>query len=522
MVGGALAVSPGSASGSLTVTVTATDARGETASLDFEVAVALPHPVPLFASADDAVRQGFARVVNRSTRAGAVRIDAFDDNGRQAGQLILALQAGAAAQFNSADLEHGNRGKRLTGLAGAGEGEWRLRLASGLDIDVLSYVRTADGFLTSMHDVVPETDGSHRVAIFNPGSNSAQVSGLRIVNPGSVDAAATIAGVDGDGASPGSRVEVTVPARASRTFGAAELESGSGLHGALGDGAAKWSLTVSSGEPVRVLSLLESPGGHLTNLSTVPAPDGHVHAVPLFPSASDGLGRQGFVRVINDGNADVEVGITAFDETRRTYEPLTLTVGAGRAAHFNSDDLELGNPGKGLAGSTGAGTGDWRLELTGGADLRVLSYIRTRDGFLTSMHDVVPRLGSRHRVPIFNPGRNTDQVSQLRLINAGERAARVEIGGVDDTGRSAGGEVATSIPAGGVRTFTAAELESGTADLEGSLGAGVGKWRLVIESDRKITVMSLLASPTGHLTNLSTAPARPATEERNRHGSHVN
>ena len=137
------------------------------------------------------------------------------------------------------------------------------------------------------------------------------------------------------------------------------------------------------------------------------------------------------------------------------------------------------------------------------------------------MHDVVPRVGSRHHVPIFNPGRNTNQVSQLRLINAGERAARVEIGGVDDTGRSTGDQVETSIPAGGVRTLTAAELESGVANLKGSLGAGVGKWRLVVESDRKITVMSLLASPTGHLTNLSTAPARPATEERQGHGSHV-
>ena len=509
MVGGALAVSPGGTPGTLTVTVTATDARGEEASLDFEVALALPHAVPLFASADDAVRQGFVRVVNRSTRAGAVRIDTFDDNGRQAGQLILALRAGAVAHFNSADLEDGNRGKRLTGLAGAGEGDWRLRLASGLDLEVLSYVRTADGFLTSMHDLVPEMDGVHRVAIFNPGSNTDQVSRLRIVNPAPVDAEVTVAGVDGDGASPGGSVELTVPAHATRTFSAAELESGSGLHGALGDGAAKWSLTVSSDAAIRVLSLLESPGGHLTNLSTVPAPDGapdgHTHAVPLFPSASDGLGRQGFVRVINDGNAVAEVGIAAFDETQRTYEPLTLTVGAGRAAHFNSDDLELGNPGKGLAGRTGAGIGDWRLELTGGADLRVLSYIRTRDGFLTSMHDVVPRVGSRHRVPIFNPGRNTNQVSQLRLINAGEVAARVEIGGVDDTG-SPGDKVETSIPAGGVRTFTAAELESGTAHLEGSLGEGVGKWRLVVESDRKITVMSLLASPTGHLTNLSSVP----------------
>ena len=59
-------------------------------------------------------------------------------------------------------------------------------------------------------------------------------------------------------------------------------------------------------------------------------------------------------------------------------------------AHFNSNDLEQGNVGKGLTGSTGAGEGDWRLELSSDADIEVLSYIRTTDGFLTAMHDVAP------------------------------------------------------------------------------------------------------------------------------------
>ena len=60
--------------------------------------------------------------------------------------------------------------------------------------------------------------------------------------------------------------------------------------------------------------------------------------------------------------------------------------------------------------------------------------------------------------------------------------------------------------------MTARELESEAArgealrDLGGALGDGAGKWRLSVTSDRPIAVMSLLASPTGHLTNLSTAP----------------
>ena len=110
-------------------------------------------------------------------------------------------------------------------------------------------------------------------------------------------------------------------------------------------------------------------------------------------------------RVVNRGGQAGEVRIEAFDDTDREYDVVTLAVGAGEAAHFNSDDLEDGNADKGPTGSTGAGTGAWRLELTSALDIEVLSYVRTADGFLTAMHDVVPRDGTRYRVAVLNPGR---------------------------------------------------------------------------------------------------------------------
>ena len=152
------------------------------------------------------------------------------------------------------------------------------------------------------------------------------------------------------------------------------------------------------------------------------------------------------------------------------------------------------------------GTGVWSCRAT--PDIEVLSYIRTTDGFLTAMHDVAPVSGTRHRVAIFNPGSNTAQVSRLRLVNAGEEAAAVTIVGTDDQGLSPGGDVLVTVPGGGTRTYTAQELESGADGLEGSLGDGAGKWRLLVSSDQQIRVLSLLSSPTGHLTNLSTATAR--------------
>ena len=62
------------------------------------------------------------------------------------------------------------------------------------------------------------------------------------------------------------------------------------------------------------------------------------------------------------------------------------------------------------------------------------------------------------------------------------------------------------VPAGEALTLTAAELEAGGPEFDGALGDGDGKWRLTVTADAPITVMSLLRSGSGHLTNLSSAP----------------
>ncbi|MCY3624067.1 MAG: metallophosphoesterase [Gammaproteobacteria bacterium] len=468
------------------------------------------HYVLMFPAAADPNLQGFARVINHSAEAGTVEIEAIDDQGMSFGPVSLEIDADETVHFNSSDLENGNSAKGLAMGTGSGDGDWRLVLSTDLDIEALAYIRTpADGFLTSMHDLVLEgEDGRHRVPIFNPGSNLDQVSRLRLINPGEATATVTITGIDGAGESPGGEVQVSVAANASTTLDATELES-VGNDDGLGDGAGKWQLFVESDTPIQVMNLMAlAQTGHLTNLSTAPANvDEAGHTVPMFPAASDALGRQGFVRVINHSAEAGEVSIDAFDDTDRDYPTSTLTLAANETKHFNSNDLEAGNEDKGLAGGTGAGEGDWRLLLSSELDIEVLAYIRTTtDGFLTAMHDTVPLEDDRYRVPTFNPGSNTSQVSQLRLVNAGDATAEVTIRGIDGQGAQSAGSASVSVSPGTSRTLTAQQLEDGADDLEGALGDGAGKWQLIVESEQPIMVMSLLSSPTGHLTNLSTAP----------------
>ncbi|MCY4011656.1 MAG: leucine-rich repeat domain-containing protein [Gammaproteobacteria bacterium] len=510
MDGRVLVVTPDASPGSATVTVTASGQNGATETLVFIVTIRGPWRVPLFPTTLDPVRQGFVRVTNHGREAGSVRIVAVDDAGVRHEGLRLSVGAGATVHFNSTDLEAGNPDKGLTGMSGRGFGDWRLALESTLDLAVLSYIRTVDGFLTAMHDVAPGTGTDRRVPTFNPASNIDQVSSLRLTNLGNESIEALVTGVDDRGESPGSGVRIEIPAGATRTLTATDLEVGTDGGGALGDGRGKWRLRVKSSGPLAVTSLLASPEGHLTNLSAEPSASlvaNGVHTVPLFPSAADVHGRQGFVRITNRSRHGADVVVRPYDDAGRRYAPLTLAVDPGQTVHFNSDDLELGNADKGLTGSTGSGTGDWRLEFRSDADIQVLSYIRTPTGFLTTMHEAVERRGRRHDVATFNPASNVNQTSKLRIVNAGSRPAHVSIAGVDDRGASPGDVVQLTIAAGTALTLTAGQLERGDHGLQGAIGDGVGKWRLLVDCEQPILVMNLLESRTGHLTNLSTSPS---------------
>ena len=321
-----------------------------------------------------------------------------------------------------------------------------------------------------------------------------------------------IRGTDDAGSSPGPGVTLNIPPGEAATFTAAELETGvaPSLEGSLGDGLGKWRLEVESTVEVRVMSLLSSPTGHLTNLSTVPAREsGGIHRVPLFPPASDPYGRQGFARVVNRSDAAGEVRIDAYDDTPWAYEPLTLSIGPRETRHFNSQDLEVGNAEKGLAGNTGAGEGDWRLELTSELDIEVLSYVRTVGGFgyVTPMHDTAAQETGglmRYYVPVFHPPGHEGQESRLQLANLGAEDVRVGISGLDDEGRQPPqGDVSLVVASGANRVLRAQQLESGAAGLDGRFGTGSGSWRLFVTAEGQLQVMNLGYSPDGFVANLS-------------------
>ena len=215
--------------------------------------------------------------------------------------------------------------------------------------------------------------------------------------------------------------------------------------------------------------------------------------------------RQGFVRIINESDQTGSVRITAYNDAGNAASPIEIRLEAGKSFHFNSEDLADGNNAKGISGIGEPSQGHWRLSVeTALQDVQVLAFVRTRDGFLTAMHDVLPRDAQGRLVAkMLNPGSNRNQESKLRLVNTGANRESVSISGVDDQGASAG-PVRLTLNAGEARTLSAQDLEGGAQGLTGSLGDGAGKWRLFITAGESVVGMSLLDSASGHLSNIST------------------
>ena len=155
--------------------------------------------------------------------------------------------------------------------------------------------------------------------------------------------------------------------------------------------------------------------------------------------------------------------------------------------------------------------GDARLQIETDLAIVPLAFVRAADGTLSAMHDTVRGAsvggsdGYTYAVPIFNPASDATQVSRLRLINPGDAAAAVTIGGRDDSGAVAtGGDVTLMLAAGGAQTLTAQQLEAGDTAITGQLGAGTGKWRLTVSSDQPLQVVNIVAATAGYWNNLST------------------
>ena len=238
------------------------------------------------------------------------------------------------------------------------------------------------------------------------------------------------------------------------------------------------------------------------------------YTVPLLVPAPTTGAPQGVVRILNGTDESGTVEIYAINDAGTRSGPAAFTLNASAAVQFTATDLASGNATLGLTGGIGTDVGDARLQIETDLAIVPLAFVRAADGTLSAMHDTVRGAsvggsdGYTYEVPIFNPASDVTQASRLRLINPGDAAAAVTIGGRDDSGAVAtGGDVTLMLAAGGGQTLTAQQLEAGDTAITGRLGAGTGKWRLTVSSDQPLQVVNIVAATAGYWNNLSTTAA---------------
>lgn len=468
--------------------------------------------------ASSAGREGFVRITSRDSKAGKVTLFGIDSHGGRSGKATFMLGPRQSKHFTAVDLEGGNPAKGLEGKFGNGNGDWTVVVRTGdLKVEPQSYVRTPSGFLTSVHDSVWSTWVDWFVPTFNPASNPSQVSKLRLINTSLDTAEGYITGTDDSGWRGQQSVGFSIAPLAALELTAADLENGNpqkGLVGRLGDGSGKWRLVVSSTEVISAQSLLLDPNGMVTNLSTLPPVGSGVlgqSRIWFLPPASN-TQQQGFVRVTNQKDRSNRVVIRGYDDAGKSSRgEVSVVLPPRGAVHLTSQDLERGNASKGLVGSLGDGAGNWRLSFGADYGIETSAYIRTPDGALAAIHDVVAGDGRNMRVPMFNPAKNPNQVSSLRIVNPNASPVQVQVSGTDDSGNPGpGGAVALTVQPYQSVEVSASDLEKGNPGkgLTGKIGSGTGKWVLNVTASAPVRLLSLMRDVQGgYLTNLSVGTA---------------
>ena len=468
--------------------------------------------LPVANPGSNTTQQTFLRFTNPNNTSTSVELYGIDDDGVLSQKVLnFSLAPNASRQITSQDIENGNASKALTGNICDGRGKWQFRIRCDNEIKVMSLIRTPDGFLTSLNDVVPKVGDDNVVYFANPASNTQQQTFLRVVNLSSESDSVTISAIDDNGTSASGSVSFTLAANESKQMTSQDLENGNiskGLIGSLGDGEGKWQLTVTSVLNLEVMSLIRTQDGFQTNLSgMVDENDAGDHVIYFANPASESV-KTTFLRIVNTTDQTGTVTISGVDDNGQSAPggPVTFTLSPNASKHMTTGDLETGNTGKGLNGMLGDGIGRWQLTVSADVAIRVMSLVRTPDGFLTNMSRTTPVSNGVNEVFIFNPGSNQNQQSMLRIVNTEEVQSRVTISGVDDDGNEApGGDVIFNLASRAGIVLSAQDLEGGNGGLglEGALGDGVGKWHLQVSSETDLKVQSLLNTSSGFLTNLS-------------------
>ena len=237
---------------------------------------------------------------------------------------------------------------------------------------------------------VPPVVAAHDTVPFLLAASGAPPWGfVRIANRSDKSGTVEIVAIDDTGQRFGP-VELIVEARAVGTFASRDLEQGAahrGLSAGVGDGTGHWRLELSTELDIVAHAYARSSVSFVSRIDeSVAAIDdnGYIYDVRFFNPGSNTV-KPSALRLVNPGDEDAEVTISARDDAGNAAPEgdVTVNVAAGTAIEVSAQALDGGDGA--FDGSLGDGEGKWRLTVHTEHFLHVLSLLRGREGYLSSL-----------------------------------------------------------------------------------------------------------------------------------------
>ena len=282
------------------------------------------------------------------------------------------------------------------------------------------------------------------------------VSYLRVVNKGTTETPVTVERIDGADGSVGPRGQLVaaLPAGASMTFTAAQIETAMGVSLAASDRPR--IRLISGASPIGVQSLLRQPHGAFEEMSE--AQTGSAVTVDSYvPAAVESSGYVSQLRVINTGRSATSISVAKIDPvTGKIGSPKTLAalLPGGAAVTYTAAQVEaaLGTP-------IAAAERPRIVVASTGAVIEVQSFQLNPGGVLTNVSTA--QLGTSIAVRSYVPAAVDGYTSYLRVINDSATATPVTASLIDDAGTIlASGTLVDALPANGATTLVSSKVES--------------------------------------------------------------
>ena len=203
---------------------------------------------------------GFVRLENLTQSAGDVDVRVIDDRGEQYPPVTLRLQPRQVRSLRLADIADD---------IGPTHGAGNLHAITHLEIRAAAYAY-GPGWLTRTDLQVPATSSAHlpgvwlyRPQLFNPGSNTAKRSVLRLFNTMSpADVTVTLIARDDAGEAGDASVDILVSAGYAPTLVTARHLEEAGW----GDGRLKWRREIRSPVALHVINVIHGNSGYVASL----------------------------------------------------------------------------------------------------------------------------------------------------------------------------------------------------------------------------------------------------------------